>query len=90
MFEVISMSTFVAWYDLRVSVENYIYLVELTAMFLGRMHGHYSCQALSILTSVRELNKASVITWLSRTVPEGITSLLCQYLAYAHEGPCNN
>ena len=22
--------------------------------------------------------------------PNGITSLLCQYLAYAHEGPCNN
>ena len=22
--------------------------------------------------------------------PEGITSLLCQYLAYAHKGPCNN
>ena len=23
-------------------------------------------------------------------LPSGITSLLCQYLAYAHEGPCNN
>ena len=22
--------------------------------------------------------------------PEGITSLLCQYLAYAHEGPCSS